>query len=75
MFLSKYYSPREVADMCEMTVQHTAAMLIRLYHYGKVERKEKRIKKFSNIYIHFHVYRSKTSESIAELVLREAGIR
>lgn len=67
-----YYSAREVADICEMTVQKTSAMLTQLYYEGKVERKERRVKRYGNDFVHIRVFCSKESESIEELVKRKA---
>jgi len=67
-----YYSAREVADICEMTVQKTSAMLTQLYYEGKVERKEKKVKRYGNDFVHIRVFCSKEVESIEELVKRKA---
>lgn len=66
-----YYSAREVADICEMTVQKTSAMLTQLYYEGRIERTERKVKRFDNNSVHIRVYRSKESENIAELVKRK----
>lgn len=66
-----YYSTREVADMCEMTAQKTSAMLTQLYYEGKVERRERKVKRYGNDSVHIRVYRSRELESIEELVKRK----
>lgn len=67
-----YYSAREVADVCEMTVQKTSAMLTQLYYEGKVERAERKVKRYGNNSVHIRVFRSREFESIEELVKRKA---
>ena len=66
-----YYSTREVTDMCEMTAQKTSAMLTQLYYEGKVERRERKVKRYGNDSVHIRVYRSRELESIEELVKRK----
>lgn len=66
-----YYSAREVADMCEMTVQKTSSMLTQLYYEGKVERQERKVKRHGNNSVHIRVFRSRELESIEELVKRK----
>lgn len=66
-----YYSAREVADMCEMTVQKTSAMLTQLYYEGKVERQERKVKRYGNNSVHIRVFCSRELESIEELVKRK----
>lgn len=67
-----YYSAREVADKCEMTVQKTSAMLTQLYYEGKVERQERKVKRNGNNSVHIRVFCSRELESIEELVKRKA---
>lgn len=66
-----YYSAREVADKCEMTVQKTSAMLTQLYYEGKVERQERKVKRNGNNSVHIRVFCSRELESIEELVKRK----
>lgn len=63
-----YYSGREIADMCEMSVQKASAMLTQLYYEGKVKRQERKVKNSAGMPIHIRVYCSNELKSLAELV-------
>lgn len=63
-----YYSGREIADICEMSVQKASAMLMQLYYEGKAGRQERKVKNSAGIFIHIRVYCSNELKSLAELV-------